>query len=175
MASLEIGEKVPGFTLPATDGGSIEFVPGEGPAVVIFTCNHCPYVRAWHERLNDVARDYVGKGVQFLQINSNDVNKSPGDSLPAMTARVVAGEFAGPYLYDESQEVARAFGAAVTPDVYVISADGDLVYHGAPDEDHDEPKLEAQWVRAALDDLLAGRPIELASTKPVGCTIKWST
>jgi hypothetical protein len=91
-----------------------------------------------------------------------------------MAARVNAGEFAGPYLYDESQEVARSFGAAVTPDVYVINADGVLVYHGAPDEDQDEPKLNAHWIRAALDDVLAGRPVGLTSTKPVGCTIKWS-
>jgi hypothetical protein len=113
--------------------------------------------------------------VQFLQINSNDVNRSPGDSLQAMADRVAAGEFAGPYLHDESQEVARSYGAAVTPDVFVISGDGDLVYHGAPDEDHDQPKLDAEWVRAALDDVLGGRPVELASTKPVGCTIKWSS
>ena len=175
MATLDIGEKVPGFGLPGTDGRSVEFVPGQSVAVVVFTCNHCPYARAWHERLNDVARDYMGKGVQFLQINSNDVGRSPGDSLEAMAARVAAGEFAGPYLHDESQDVARAFGASVTPDVYVISADGDLVYHGAPDENHDEPKLDAQWLRAALDDVIAGRALELASTKPVGCTIKWST
>ena len=94
MASLEIGEKVPGFTLQDTDGRSVEFAAGTGPAVVIFTCNHCPYARAWHERLNDVGRDYVGKGVQFLQINSNDVNRSPHDSFEEMSARVVAGEFA---------------------------------------------------------------------------------
>jgi peroxiredoxin len=175
LASLEIGEKVPGFTLPDTDGQSIEFVAGTGPAIVVFTCNHCPYARAWHERLNDVGREYAGKDVQFLQINSNDVKRSPHDSLEEMSARVAAGEFAGPYLHDEAQDVARAYGALVTPDVFVISGGGELVYRGAPDEDHDNPKLNAQWVRDALDDLLAGRPVELASTKPVGCTIKWSS
>ena len=86
MATLDIGEKVPGFTLPGADGRSVEFVPGESVAVVVFTCNHCPYARAWHERLNDVARDYAGKGIEFLQINSNDVSRSPGDSLEAMAA-----------------------------------------------------------------------------------------
>jgi peroxiredoxin len=174
LSSLELGEKVPGFTLQDTDGKSIEFIPGTGPTVVVFTCNHCPYARAWHDRLNDVARDYAGKGVQFLQVNSNDVKRSPGDSLEAMTDRVVAGEFAGPYLHDETQEVAREFGAAVTPDVFVIRADGTLAYRGAPDADHDQPSLNAQWVRDALDDVLGGRPVSLEATKPVGCTIKWS-
>jgi peroxiredoxin len=174
VPSLEIGEKVPGFTLPATDGRSVEFVPGGGPAVVVFTCNHCPYALAWHGRLNEVARDYMGKGVQFLQVNANDVNRSPGDSLPAMTVRVEAGEFAGPYLYDEKQEVAHAFGAKVTPDVFIIDADGTLAYRGAPDEDYDDPRLNAQWARDALDAVLAGSQVGLAATTPVGCTIKWS-
>ena len=174
MSPLQLGEKVPGFTLLDTDGKSVEFVPGMGPAVVVFTCNHCPYALAWHDRLNDVVRDYTGMGVQFLQVNSNDVKKSPGDSLKAMTDRVVAGEFAGPYLHDESQDVARAFGAVVTPDVFVVRADGSLAYRGAPDQDQDQPSLNAQWVRDALDDVLADRPVRLAATKPVGCTIKWS-
>jgi peroxiredoxin len=175
LATLEIGEKVPNFTLQDTDGHSVEFVAGSGPAVVIFTCNHCPYARAWHERLNDAGRDYTGKGVQFFQINSNDVTKSPHDSLQAMKDRVAAGEFVGPYLRDEGQEVARAFDATRTPEVFVVSADGELAYHGAPDENSDEPKLDAHWVREALDDVLSDRPVKLASTKPVGCTIKWAS
>jgi len=175
LATLEIGEKVPNFTLLDTEGRSVEFVAGSGPAVIIFTCNHCPYARAWHERLNRVGRYYMGRGVQFLQINSNDAKKSPNDSLQAMKARVAAGEFGGPYLRDGDQEVARAFDATRTPEVFVISAEGELAYHGAPDENSDEPKLDAHWVREALDDVLSERPVRLASTKPVGCTIKWSS
>ena len=113
---------------------------------MVFTCNHCPYALAWHGRLNEVARDYRGKGVLFLQVNANDVgSRSPGDSLPAMTARVEAGEFEGPYLYDENQEVAHAFGTTVTPDVFIVGADGTLAYRGAPDGDYDDPSLNAPW------------------------------
>src|ERR687898_687889 len=106
------------FTLPDTDGVPVSLhEDGARAAVVVFTCNHCPYALAWHERLQDVARDYADQGVRFLQINANDAVKYPRDSLDAMRARVEAGEFAGPYLHDETQEVARAWGAKTTPDV----------------------------------------------------------
>jgi hypothetical protein len=111
--------------------------------------------------------------VRTLQINANDAARYPRDSPAAMAARVGAGEFAGPYLRDESQEVARAWGAAVTPDVYVLDGEGRLAYHGAPDADYGEKSLAAGWLRDALDDVLAQRPVGRAETKPVGCSIKW--
>jgi peroxiredoxin len=171
--TLQPGDPVPDFTLPDTSGKAVPLRDGEAAAtVVVFTCNHCPYALAWHERLQDVARDYADRGVRFLQINANDAERYPRDSVDAMRARVEAGEFAGPYLVDETQEVARAWGATVTPDVFVTDATG-VVYRGAPDGDHNDPSLRAEWLRAALDDVLAGRPVARAQTKPVGCSIKW--
>jgi peroxiredoxin len=161
------------FTLPDTDGTPTPLhVDGAPAAVVVFTCNHCPYALAWHERLQQVARDYADRGVRVLQINANDSVKYPRDSLEAMKARVDAGEFAGPYLHDKTQEVARAWGAKTTPDVFVTDASG-VVYRGAPDADHGDPSLNAAWLRAAVDDVLAGRPVANPETKPVGCSIKW--
>ena len=161
------------FTLPDTSGAPVALhEDGARAAVVVFTCNHCPYALAWHERIQDVARDYADRGVRVLQINANDAVKYPRDSIDAMRARVQAGEFAGPYLHDETQEVARAWGAKTTPDVFVTTGDG-IVYRGAPDADHGDPSLNAAWLREALDDVLAGRPVARPETKPVGCSIKW--
>jgi peroxiredoxin len=172
--SLAIGTAAPAFTLPDTDGSPTSLHDGEATAtVVVFTCNHCPYAFAWHERLQTVARDYRARGVRTLQINANDAARYPGDSPAAMAARVSAGEFAGPYLRDDTQEVARAWGAAVTPDVYILDRAGRLAYHGAPDADYGEESLAAGWLRDALEDVLAERPVVLAETKPVGCSIKW--
>ncbi len=173
--SFEIGAPAPPFTLPDTDGTATALRNGEPAAatVVIFTCNHCPYALAWHDRLQAVARDYAPRAVRTLQINANDAERYPRDSTAAMAARVAAGELAGPYLHDATQEVARAWGATVTPDVYVLDADGTLVYHGAPDADYGEESLGADWLRDALEDVLASRSVARAQTRPVGCSIKW--
>jgi peroxiredoxin len=172
--TLAIGALAPTFTLPDTSGSPTALHDGDGAAtLVVFTCNHCPYALAWHDRLQTVARDYRARGVRTLQINANDAERYPRDSLAAMSARVDAGEFAGPYLRDSTQEVASAWGAAVTPDVYLLDGDGRLAYHGAPDADHGDESLAAGWLRDALDDVLAKRPVARAETRPVGCSIKW--
>jgi peroxiredoxin len=169
----EIGEKVPTFSLPDTDGSTHAL--GEAPAtVVVFTCNHCPYALAWHDRVVALARDYAERGVRVLAINSNDAERYPRDSAQAMRTRVQGGEFDGvPYLRDESQDVARAYDAKTTPDVFVLDADGVLRYRGAPDADYDDPTQNAEFVRAALDAVLDGREPDLSQTPPVGCSIKW--
>ena len=167
------------FTLPDTDTDGTPtplHVDGAPAAVVVFTCNHCPYALAWHERIQDVARDYADRGVRVLQINANDSVKYPRDSIDAMRARVDAGEFDGvPYLRDESQDVARAWGAKVTPDVFVLDAEGTVRYRGAPDEDHGDPSAGAAWLRAALDAILDGRDPEQPRTEPKGCSVKWKS
>ena len=169
----EIGEQAPSFTLPNTEGTMHE--PGGAPAtVIVFTCNHCPYALAWHERIIALPRDYSDRGVKVLAINPNDAERYPRDSLEAMRARVQAGDFDGvPYLRDESQQVARAYSAKTTPDVFVLDADGILRYRGAPDADYEDPSQDAAYLRAALDAVLEGRDPDLAETKPVGCSIKW--
>lgn len=164
----------PDFTLPATDGTMTSLRDGAAPAsVVVFTCNHCPYALAWHERIQDVARHYAPRGVRMLHINPNDAQRYPRDAPAAMRERVEAGEFATPYLYDESQGVARAYGAKTTPDVFVLDAAGEIVYRGAPDSDYGDPSQNARWLREALDDVLAGRPVANPETEPVGCSVKW--
>jgi peroxiredoxin len=173
---ISIGERAPDFSLPDTGDGEHRLTGDSGvPATVVYwTCNHCPYALAWHDRMLDVARDYGDRGVRFLAINSNDAERYPADSPQAMRERVESeGGWPHPYLHDESQEVARAFGARKTPDVFVLDGDLALRYRGAPDADYDDPSQGAAWLRDALDAVLEGGPVEPAETDPVGCTIKW--
>jgi peroxiredoxin len=169
--STAVGTEAPTFSLPDTDG--VEHSPGGAPAtLVVFTCNHCPYALAWHDRIAAVARDYPD--VKVLAISSNDAERYPRDSYEAMRERVQAdGGWPMPYLYDESQDVARAYGAQTTPDCFLIDAEGRVVYRGAPDADHEDPSQNAAWLRDALDAVLAGSAPANAETTPVGCSIKW--
>jgi peroxiredoxin len=166
---MQIGDEAPSFSLPDTDGH--EHGP-DGVTVVVFTCNHCPYALGWHDRLLQVARDYPD--VTFLAVNPNDAERYPTDSYEAMKERVNAdGGWPHPYLHDESQEVARAFGARTTPDVFLLDADLRLRYRGAPDSDHRDEGQGANWLREALDAVVAGQEPARAETQPVGCSIKW--
>jgi peroxiredoxin len=172
--TLEIGAIAPGFILPDTRGE--EWGPLGGRVdVIVFTCNHCPYARAWHARLLDVARDYAGQGVRMLLICPNDADRYPEDSYEAMRERVEReGPWPVPYLWDETQRVAAAYGAQVTPDVYLCDADGKLRWRGAPDADHADESLRAGWLRDALDQILAGeRFIDPPERDIVGCPVKW--
>jgi peroxiredoxin len=167
---MQIGDQAPAFSLPDTSGE--EHGP-DGVTVVVFTCNHCPYALGWHDRLLAVARDY--EGVTFLAVNPNDAERYPTDSYEAMQQRVESdGGWPHPYLRDETQEIARAYDAKTTPDVFVLDAEGRLRYRGAPDADHRDPSLNAAWLREALDAVLAGAQPARAETDPVGCSIKWS-
>lgn len=173
--AIAIGERAPDFDLPATDGRRHALASGSPAATVVYwTCNHCPYALAWHERLLDVARDYSERRVRVLAINSNDSERYPADSFEAMRDRVEReGGWPNPYLFDESQRVAAEWGAERTPDVYVLDSELRLRYRGAPDADYDDPSQRAGWLRDALDAVLEGRDPERAETEPVGCTIKW--
>jgi peroxiredoxin len=174
MSTLTLGRTVPDFTLPDTHGTNVSLHSGDAAAtVVVFTCNHCPYALAWHDRINAAARELASRGVRTLQISSNDAARYPRDAPEAMRARVEAGEFAGPYLYDESQDVARTWGARVTPDVFVLDRDLRLAYRGAPDADHRDGSLNAAWLRDAVEAVLDGREVAEPLTEPVGCSIKW--
>src|SRR3954452_3807135 len=166
-----IAETVPSFSLPDTTGNQYGL---EGVTVVVFTCNHCPYALAWHDRLLAVARDYADRGVHTVLVNPNDAERYPRDSFEAMRSRVEReGPWPAPYLRDESQEVARAYDAKTTPDVFVFDSDGVLRYRGAPDADHMDEGQNANWLRGALDVVLDGGAVAQAETTPVGCSVKW--
>jgi peroxiredoxin len=177
MAKLLPGDALIDFTLPATDGNSYhasEIVQKSKALAVVFTCNHCPYAQAWEDRINQIARDYAGKGIRVLAINANDASKYPGDSFEQMTRRAKEKQFVFPYLQDESQAVARAYGAVRTPEFFIFDAASKLCYHGAPDDNYEEERqVRHSYVREALDAILARQPVAIPDTPAVGCTIKW--
>jgi peroxiredoxin len=172
---IGIGDSAPPLALPDTEGSTVALpAPGEAQAtVVLWTCNHCPYALAWHDRLTAVAREYAGRGVRFLAVNSNDADRYPADSPEAMAERYDAAEWGMPYLHDASQEVASAYGARTTPDLFVFDSALRLRYRGAPDADHRDPGQAAAWLRSALEAILTGSDPDPAETEPVGCSIKW--
>jgi peroxiredoxin len=173
--SFELGDPVPAFTLDDTEG-TAHSVPADSPppaTVLLVTCNHCPYVIAWNPRLRAVAVDYAPRDVRVLAINANDASRYPADSPAAMKRFVDDQGWPIPYLYDESQEVARALGAEVTPHVFVLDGEQRLRYRGAPDADHQDASLDARWLRDALDAALAGSDPAEAETRPRGCSVKW--
>ncbi len=168
--ALPIGSPLPPFTLPGTDGADHSPTPGR-PLVVAFWCNHCPYVRAWEARFVDLAREAAGE-VDVLAINANDARIVPGDSFEAMVERARDQGYPFPYLHDASQAVARAFGAARTPEIFAFDAEGALRYHGAIDDSRDgDPG--STYLRDALAAILAGEAPATTSTLAPGCTIKW--
>ena len=171
MAALRLGDLAPGFMLPGLDGGTHSLSDYQGkPVVVVFSCCHCPYVVAWEDRLNDAARDVDGQA-GFLVINANAGYL--GDSPDEMRRRSDEKGFVFPFLYDESQEVASAYGASRTPEAFVFDAGHRLVYHGAPDSDHADPEGADPYLEPALEAAATGTQPAVQETPPVGCTIKW--
>jgi peroxiredoxin len=171
---LSVGDPAPAFELPDVDGRIVRLEPATAAAtVVVFTSNGCPYARAWHNRIQDLVRDYAARDVVVLQIVSNDETDHPEDSIDGMRTRVQAGELAGRFLRDADQSAAQAYGATATPEVFVLDREGIVRYHGAPDADYDDPAQNAVWVREALDAVLAGGVPPRPLTSPAGCSIKW--
>jgi peroxiredoxin len=172
MARLALGDPAPTFDLPGVDDRRHALSDyHEQPVAVVFSCCHCPYVVAWEDRLNAVARDYAGRA-GLVAINSNAGYL--GDSFEDMERRSQEKGFVFPFLYDETQETARAYNATRTPEVFVFDASHRLVYHGAPDSDHQDPGQDARYLRDAFDAAVTGGEPDPAETPPVGCTIKWS-
>jgi len=176
MAKLKPGDKAIPFTLPGVDGKrhTLADYANKNALVIIFSCNHCPYVRAWEDRVIQIQADYAEKGVQLIAINANDARKYPEDSFPKMKERAQEKGFNFPYLHDETQEVARAYGAERTPEVFLFDKNGALRYHGAIDDNYENPSaVRSHYLRDALNAVLAGQTPPTIETPPVGCTIKW--
>ena len=176
MASLKIGDRAVPFKLTGVDDKPHSFsdYAGKRAIAVIFSCNHCPYVRAWEDRIVQIQVDYFDKGVQLMAINANDASKYPEDSFLKMKERAREKHFTFPYLRDETQEVARAYGAERTPEVFLFDKDGFLRYHGTIDDNYDDPKaVKVHYLRDALDAVIVSRSVHIPETKPIGCTVKW--
>lgn len=174
--ALQIGQTAKDFgPLKAADGkayGLGDFK--EKILVIIFSCNHCPYVVAYEDRIIAFQDDYASKGVKVAAINSNDSVKYPDDSFEKMAARAKDKKFNFTYLHDADQSVARAFGATNTPHVFVLDEKRALRYVGRIDDSWDRPEKAKQHdLRNAVDALLSGKEPKPASTLPVGCSVKW--
>lgn len=174
--TLNIGEKAPDFSLPATDGNTYQLNDfKQFPVLVVFfTCNHCPYVIGSDESTRQTVLKFQDKGVKFVAINSNSKNTYPEDSFPNMVKRMEQYKFPWVYLYDESQEVARKYGALKTPHFYVFDKDQRLIYTGrAVDFPREASKSTHFDLENALNDHLSGKPVKVPLTNPIGCNIKW--
>ena len=175
---LPLGTRAPDFALPDTVSGktlTLAQVQGEQGTVVMFICNHCPYVKHVNAELVRLARDYQGRGIGFVAISSNDAANYPEDAPARMTETARALGYPFPYLHDESQDVARAYQAACTPDFYLFDAKLACVYRGQLDESRprNEVPVTGRDLRAALEALLAGKTIGADQRPSVGCNIKW--
>jgi thiol-disulfide isomerase/thioredoxin len=174
---LALQTPMPEFNLPDTVSGK-DFSSNqlnESVSVVMFICNHCPFVKYVNDQLVKLANDYIPKGVKFVAVSSNDVENYPDDSPEKMKETAITLKYPFPYLYDESQEVARALDAACTPDFYVFDRNKKLVYRGQLDDSR--PSLDlpvtGKDLREALDQVLSGNPVTVVQRPSIGCNIKW--
>lgn len=180
---MDLGHPAPDFTLPAANptvddrGGETRSLRDYDDAevlVVVFMCNHCPYVKHLEDALLDVAREYQARGVQFVGICSNDSDRYPDDSFENLAKRAQEKDYPFPYLHDESQEVARAYKAACTPDFYVFGEDRTLAYRGRFDEMRpNQGEAHGSDLRKALDQLLETGEVTMEQAPSMGCNIKW--
>lgn len=175
-AAVDLGMPAPDFFLKSVDGKifSLRSFPDAEALVVLFLCNHCPYVQAVEDRILQLGRDYLPKGVQLLGICSNDPTDYPDDAPNRLLLRWKEKEYGFPYLIDESQEVAKAYGAVCTPEIYVFDRERKLAYHGRIDDNWQDPsKVSRRDLREALDALLAGKRPAAEQKPSLGCSIKW--
>lgn len=174
--TLSIGEKAPDFKLPATDGKeySLSDFNDAKVLVVFFSCNHCPYVTGSNELTRETALKFAGQGVQFVGINSNSSNTNPIDSFENMVEQMKENDFPWLYLHDETQEIAKAYGALRTPHFYVFDEDRKLIYTGrGVDNPKDITKMTVNDLDRALTEKVANEPISNPLTNPLGCNVKW--
>ena len=174
---LPLGTTAPDFSLPDTNGKTVSLADlKDAPTLlVIFMCNHCPYVKHIRAGLAQLARDYQPKRVAIVGINSNDAMNYPEDSPARMKDEVKSAGYIFPYLYDETQAVAKAYRAACTPDIYLFDKNHKLVYRGQLDDSRpgNGIPVTGKDLRAALDAVLAGKPVPQNQKASIGCNIKW--
>lgn len=174
---LPLGTQAPDFTLPDPSGKlwSLDQVSGDGPLVVVFACNHCPFVKHVGPALGQVASDLITKGASVVAIMSNDVENYPDDAPPLMATTAQEWGWDFPYLYDETQDVAKAYGAACTPDTFVFDSDGALAYRGQLDDSRPSTGGEVTCgdLASAVTALLAGEAVAEPQKASMGCGIKW--
>lgn len=171
-----LGSKLPHFHLPNVDGRHIgnEYLRGAKAALVVFTCNHCPYVKGSEAELLLVAKEYEKSGLKTVAINSNDAAKYPEDSFEKMKENAKNMGLPYPYLYDESQQVARLFDAACTPECYLFDAGHTLIFHGTINDNLQNASLaKNHYLAEAVKQALEGQKPEPAFVHPIGCSIKW--
>jgi thiol-disulfide isomerase/thioredoxin len=173
-----LGKKASDFTLPDTVSGkdlSLQALKGQTATVIMFICNHCPFVKHVNPQLVKLANDYKDKGISFIAISSNDVAGYPQDGPEQMKLVATQLQYPFPYLYDASQDVAKAYEAACTPDFFIFDSSLSLVYRGQLDDSrpgNDKPVTGAD-IRHALDQLIAGKPVTADQRPSIGCNIKW--
>jgi peroxiredoxin len=174
--TLKLGSSAPDFNLPGVDGKTynLSSFKDKNALIIIFSCNHCPYVKAYEGRIKSIQEDYRAKGVAIAAINSNEDVGYPEDSFDEMKKRAKAENFNFPYLRDEDQTVARAFDVTHTPEIFLFDKNRKLAFHGKIDDNWQDPgKAQNHYLRNALDELLAEKEISVPETFTIGCTIKW--
>jgi peroxiredoxin len=175
--TLEIGAQAPDFALPATNGDTyrLDDFKNSPVLVVFFTCNHCPFVLGSDEVTRQTAEKFAPQGVRFVGINSNSEQTNPKDSFPDMVERMKTQHFPWLYLHDPTQETALAYGALRTPHFYVFDKNRKLVYTGrGVDNPRETAKMTVNDLDQALTEHLAGKPVSVPMTNPIGCNVKWS-
>ncbi|MBK7147910.1 MAG: thioredoxin family protein [Bacteroidetes bacterium] len=175
---IPLGTSAPAFVLPDVISGkqiSLKEFQGKQATVIMFICNHCPFVKLINNQLVKLANDYLPQGISFVAISANDAEAHPDDAPEKMKELALAEHYPFPYLYDESQTVAKAYDAACTPDFYIFDKDLKLVYRGQLDDARPSNQIEpnGQDMRTALNDLLEGRAINPHQRPSIGCNIKW--
>lgn len=180
--ALKIGDKMPATDVKLKgEGGKettlAELSKGKRGTLVVITCNNCPYAVAWERRIVDIGNEWSQKkelGLAVVAINPNDPNMSPSDSLEKIVARAQKEFYKFPYVQDTTQKLAKAFGATKTPECYLFNAKGVLVYHGAVDDNHKEPKkVQSRYLQEAFNAMRHGEPLKVTETKAMGCNIKY--
>ena len=177
---LPIGATIPmlDVAMKNVDGKELNLKSIVQPAgtLVVFTCNHCPFAKRWESRIIELGNAYAAQGIGVVAINANDPKAYPDDSFEAMQVRAKEKGMEFPYVVDATSNVARAFGATKTPEAFLFDKNGKLVYHGAIDDNGEEPsKVENRYLKLALEAVLAGNEVPVKETKSIGCGIKFRT